>query len=134
MKKTVLVAAVFALALAGCAHYPGHHRGERAPDPHNPRVIVTGTYIVVDQEPIVIPKEDREPIVWQLPKDSRYTFPENGIVIDKAGDEFSCSVEQDKHRFVCRNRHTKPGKYHYTIRVMDGERQLNTLDPIVMND
>ena len=134
MKKTALVAVALTFGLSGCAHH--HMRTESKPDPFNPHVsVVDGKYIVVNQEPIIIPRKDKDKtITWHLPKDTPYSFPADGIVIDKGDDEFKCNVEADKKKFACKNKNSKPGKYKYTIKVMDGAKPLEPLDPIILND
>ena len=133
MKKSVLVATVSALVLTACA---SNMRVVRTPDPHYPNVTIAGgKYIVVNQEPIVIPNNEKDTwITWQLPVDSTYSFPADGIVIANAGDEFKCNLEADKKRFACKDKNSKSGKYKYTIKVIDGSKPLEPLDPFIMND
>lgn len=104
-------------------------------DPSNPQVSVVDGKIVVDQETIRFGKDKRNvKITWQLPPDSKYTFPKDGIVINDAGDEFpDCHQEQNGLRFACMNKHSKPGKYKYTIKV-EGSPAVPPLDPVVVND
>jgi hypothetical protein len=133
MKKSVLVAAASALVLTACAC---NTLNVRKIDPQNPGVfVVDSSYIVVDQEPLYFPKgKQNVTITWQLPSDSRYTFPKDGIVIKDAGDEFpDCHPEQNRLRFACMNKHSKPGKYKYTIKV-EGSPAVAPLDPTVLND
>lgn len=133
MKKSVLVAAVSALVLTGCACNP---LDVRKIDPHNPGVfVVNDKYIVVNQEPLYFPKGTQDVrITWQLPSDSKYTFPRDGIVIKDAGDEFAdCHPEPNGLRFSCLNKHSKPGTYKYTIKV-EGSPAVPPLDPIILND
>ena len=133
MKKIVVVTAVLALGLTACAQ--NQPRTEIKRDPHAPNVhVVAGKYIVVDQEPIVIEKGDSDDrIIWQLPLNTTYTFPADGIVIKDGGVVFKCNVEANGKRFVCKNNKT-PGMYKYTIKVMDGAKTLQPLDPFVLND
>ena len=136
MKKTILVAAVAGLMLSACAsHHPPHARMIK-PDPHNPNVyVVDDKYIVVNQEPIYIRKDDKKAIIiWQLPKDSQYSFPEDGIVIAKPDREFECNLEGDKQRFRCKFENSKPGRYKYTIKVIGGAGPIKPLDPYIVND
>ena len=124
--------AVVTVALSGC---PGDMRMSRSPDPHAPNITVaSGGYIVVDQEPIVVPKSEKDfVIVWQLPRDSVYTFPEDGIVVARGDDEFKCNLEGGRQRFTCRFRNSKPGIYKYTIKVMESTKLLEPLDPHIAN-
>ena len=133
MKTSALVAVALTFGLTGCVH---HMRAESKPDPFNPNVsVVEGKYIVVNQEPIIIPRNDKDKtITWNLPKDSPYSFPADGIVIDNAGEEFKCHLGEDKKKFACKNKNSKPGKYKYTVKVMDGAKPLEPLDPVIVND
>lgn len=136
MKKTMLVAAATGLLLSACASH--HARDARVTkfNPHNPNVYVEDDkYIVVDQEPIYIRKNDKKTIiVWQLPKGSPYSFPADGIVIAKPDGEFDCNVEADKQRFRCKFENSKDGSYKYTIRVIGGAGPIKPLDPYIVNN
>lgn len=133
MKKNLVVAVAATLVLSACASHHGHMT--RAMDPRNPSVfVVDGKYIVVNQEPIYIPlKDGPTTIVWQLPKDSPYSFPANGIAIADGGEEFKCNLEADKTRFACRFKNSKSGKYKYTISVTGGSEPIKPLDPVIVN-
>jgi hypothetical protein len=62
-----------------------------------------------------------------------YTFPSNGIVFPNGGTEFvDCRVEANGRRFMCHNKHTKPGRYKYTINIT-GSPAVPPLDPFVDN-
>jgi hypothetical protein len=133
MKKTLLVAVANGLILTACASH--HSHGMKA-DPVNPHVsILDGKQIVVNQEPLFFAKGVQNVrINWQLPPDSKYTFPKDGIVVNDAREEIvDCRVEKNGLAFSCLNRHTKPGKYKYTIKV-EGSPAVAPLDPIVIND
>ncbi|HEY2862357.1 MAG TPA: hypothetical protein VGK37_01885 [Casimicrobiaceae bacterium] len=130
MKKTTFLAVASSLVLAGCAS----NAFVRGINPHNPNVSVVEGYIVVDQEPIVVPKNEKDfLIVWQLSRGSAYSFPDDGIVVARSEEEFKCHPEADKQRFSCVFRNSKPGKYKYTIKVLDGLRPLRPLDPTIVN-
>ncbi len=133
MKKNLFVAAALAVGLAGCA---GLITDGKGPNPANPKVTVaSGRYIVVDQEPIVIPKGAKNfAITWELPITTGVTFPDDGIVITDGGDQFKCSREAGRTRFTCIASNTRSGRYKYTIKVMEGEKALPPLDPIIIND
>ncbi len=111
-------------------------------DHKNPQVTVVDGKIVVDQETITFAKDQQNvKITWHLPKDSNYVFPTDGIVIEGAGagDEFlDHQVEpNDKGlKFSCKNKHSKPGKYKYTIKVQGppGVPPLVPLDPYIDNN
>lgn len=133
MKKTMLVAAATGLLLSACA---SHDVRVSNIDPHNPSVfVVDDKYIVVNQEPIYLPKSDKNAtIVWQLPKGSPYSFPADGIVITLPDGEFNCNLEADKQRFRCKFKNSKPGRYKYTISVIGGKGPIKPLDPYIVND
>ena len=133
MKKNVFVAAAFSLGLGGCANLM---MDWKTPDPGNPKVsVVSGRLLVVNQEPIVVPKGAKNfRITWELPRGSNYNFPADGIAVEKGRDEFSCNLEKDTQRFSCVFRNSKPGRYKYTIKANDGDKALPPLDPIIMSD
>jgi len=73
MKRALSISAVVATGFIACAAVgisqaqPKGGGGGHF-DPHNPKVYVLGKYLVVDQEPIVILKDDkRTDITWELP-------------------------------------------------------------------
>lgn len=131
-KRTILSCVALATALAGCA--PGMHLG-RGPDPHHPNVsVAAGGHIVVDQEPIIVPKGQRDfMITWRLPEGSGLSFPRDGIVVVAPPGEFDCKVVQGGERFTCKNRNSGKGRYKYTIKVLDQGRPLEPLDPFIVN-
>ena len=139
MKQWTLIVAVAVAALAGCAQMDAKWGGDtsmrRPPDPHSPWVfVVQDRYLVVDQEPIVVPRDQRDFVItWSLPKASPYTFSENGIRIAGAGDEFKCGLESDRQKYVCHFRNSKQGRYKYTIDVVGGPAKVEPLDPFIMN-
>ena len=128
---------------AGGGGPPGM-RGDIGPgvwraNPNFPNVdVINDTHIVVDQEPIFIPRNFTDKrITWQLPRDSRYRFDrENGVTV---GPEVSsghrafseCKPEMNELRYTCRNDGT-PGSYKYTIRVT-GPASVPPLDPFIRN-
>lgn len=134
MKKSLLPAAVLALVLAGCSH-PMRYR-DGSPDPLHPRVfVVAGRGIAVNQEPIYIAPEARNvTIVWQLPAESPYTFPDDGIVIRDGKEEFRCGFEREnRQRYACLFANSRPGRFKYTIKVLDDGRALSPLDPSIIS-
>ncbi len=133
MKKTILLAVSTGLMLAACAS-PYPHAG-RANPLHTGVSVVDGKRIIVDQEPIFFSRSTQNVrFAWQLSADSRYTFPGDGVVVKDAGDEIvDCHPEQGGLRFSCLNKHAKPGKYKYTIK-LEGVPAVPPLDPIIDND
>lgn len=136
MNKTIVAAALASGLLASCA-VPWHERGpHRYMEATRPAVnVVGGRYIVVSPEPLVFLKDQRDVVItWRLPANAGLRFPRDGIVIDKGGEEFvNCGPGNDGLTFSCTNRHTKPGKYRYTINVLAGEKRLEN-DPFIMNE
>ena len=133
MKKTLLVALAGSLMLTACASHRSH---AVKVDPLVTNVtIVDGKQIVVDQEPIYFARDMQNVrVTWKLPADSKYKFPKDGVVIKDAGEEITdCRPAQDGLSFSCLNRHTKPGKYKYTVR-LEGSPAIAPLDPVVVND
>lgn len=159
MKKSVLIAAALAaLVLGGCAHHQERH-GRYLP-PLDKRI--TPQVNVVDGKinaPFVLyffSREKNVSITWQLPKDSKYRFPENGIVIEGAlteqvlrqpreglaaavpldtrQTEIECQKQKGGLQFTCLNKNSKPGIYKYTIRVVDEKGKVLERDPYIMND
>jgi len=151
MKKWALVSFALVLLLSGCAHFV------KPPDPVRPQVfVVDGRLIVVNAEPLVFTRRGEVTVTWHLPKG--YTFDERqGIVIEgrlvsqtkvpregliqqiyvldpKQDEIVRCSASKDASEFSCVNRNTKPGRYKYTIRVRDGTKLLEPLDPWVVNE
>ena len=132
MKKSIFVVAAAGIILTACASH--HPYGPKA-DPLNPAVsIVDGKQIVVNQDPIFFAKEVQNVrITWRLPADSKYTFPKDGIVVNEAREEIvDCRPAEDGRSFSCLNRHTRPGKYKYNIKVQ-GTPVVPVLDPVIVN-
>ena len=138
MKRLASIAVVVVVfALAGCASDPSATGGDvRSHNPLNPKVTVAlGKYIVVDQEPIV--NRDKNVFIeWELPPaPSPYRFPGHGIVIANSGGQITgCGVIQNGFVFRCFVINSQPGRYKYTINVMDGATPLAPLDPWIFND
>jgi len=135
MKKQLLSYLACVLLLSGCSIF---HKDSTPPDPTRPQVaVVSGRFIVVNQEPLVFLRDQKNvTITWQLPKESQYRFqPRNGIDIEEKGrgEITECAVRSGGLEFSCVNRHTKPGKYSYTIRLLDGSRQIYS-DPHIYNE
>lgn len=136
MKKRLLLAVAAVVVLTGCAH---HHAGRGAmsmPDPLNPQVyVVDGRGVAVNQEPIYIARDKKNvTIVWSLPAGSNYTFPSDGIVVPEGRGEFKCAQREDKQKYACDFANTRPGKFKYNIKVLDGGKLLRPLDPSIVTD
>lgn len=150
MKKRLFVYIGCALVLSGCAHWKGVPTFEER---SRPQVVVKDGRIVVTPEILFYFKDERDfEVVWQLPKGSGFTFPtDNGIVIegelldqvirgernsvvlDKSQNEIVKCTRRSEVEFACLNRHTRPGVYKYTIRVIDKDRRTLQRDPPMMN-
>lgn len=101
-------------------------------------------------------------IVWRLPPDSPYRFAAGGVeiegeltdqvvrvtrdkpvpgaegaerllVLDRRQQEVvDCAPRDQGRAYACRNKHSRPGIYKYTLRLTDGRREF-TLDPPMVN-
>jgi hypothetical protein len=154
MKKRLLAYVVLALALSGCTTLKWVPRFEER---RTPQVTVSEGRIVVTPAILFYFQDERDfDIVFQLPKDGGYSFPDKGIDIDgelldqviiaketgasasvalnRAQKEIVNCTRRSEIEFVCRNIHTRPGLYKYTIRVngKDG-RPIPPRDPAVVN-
>jgi hypothetical protein len=158
VKTAALLALVTGVALSGCAQV-----GTRSvlcppcvPNPVAPVVFVSyDKYIVVDQEPIVIAPGNHDPIVWTIPDNIPFTFPDakeesqvgkgisfkedppraneskKGAIEDQP--VFKCSATENPKQYRCTNAHPGPGRYKYTIRVIGNGNKVLELDPWVVN-
>lgn len=134
MRKSFLIVAVAASLLSGCS---GWSKWWGAPlDPARPQVSFIDGKISVKPEPLRFAKDQTQvTIVWSVPKGAGVTFADNGIVVDKARDEIvECRPRNEGLEFSCLNRHTVPGTYKYTIRLLQGGKPLEPHDPTIMND
>lgn len=156
-KLLLIVGALAAMALAGCAHHRGSYKKvpELEERRHVPVTVKDGAIVVPD--PLVFLKGEQNVIVsWNLPAESGLRFPDNGIVIEGAltdkvlrratGDAkadavlldgqqkevVDCKRIKDGLAFTCLNRNTKSGIYKYTIRVRQGDKLLER-DPGLVN-
>ena len=138
--KALFPAIVFCAALFGCATSPFGVDGRtlRCTGQNcDVQVAVScslGLFCTasVDNETVQVSRGNSPNITWQMVSPG-YTFPSNGIVIQNAGTEFvDCHVEANGRRFACHNKHTKPGRYKYTVNVT-GSPAVPPLDPFVDN-
>ncbi len=149
MKKRNLIFAACALSLVGCQLFPpGNVRSlegfdprlVRQPEPLFPNVFITsGENIVVDQEPIRIPKGDSKQITitWALAAGSPYTFLGDGIEVGDGKEKdkrFSCGVLGAPRKLAaCSfNRLASGTVVKYTVRVRGGPKGPPALDPTIM--
>ena len=120
----------FGLALATAAAYAD-------PLVDHPTITVTVVQgqLHVSEEPVdSLPTEGA--LVWQLPADSGYAFPDTGIVVASPGLH-KCRVDDDKRQvFRCKKQKHVPGaKYKYTVNVdvIGSGRAPPPLDPIIFD-
>lgn len=134
MKNLAWGVAVVGLMLAGCPNNMRPVEGSGF-DPHKPTVrVAPGGVVVVDQEPIVIPRNEPDAlIVWQLLGDPDFAFGDDGITVNDPNDEFRCRVREQRRQFECKFKNSRPGVYKYTIRVNQGLSKLDPLDPHIRN-
>jgi hypothetical protein len=74
-------------------------------------------------------KQGNDKITWLLPQGSDFTFPDNGIEVDK--DNFTCKPD-GKVKFVC-SANPGFGVYKYVVNVK-GIRKADSLDPWIVNN
>ena len=141
MKRALSITAVvatgfIACAAAGVSQAQPKGGGGGHFDPHNPKVYVVGKYLVVDQEPIVILRDDkRTDITWELPPaPSPYRFHEDGIAID--ADQFlGCRVVAGGLKYACTDKAGRSvKKYPYRITVYGADNKPLTTDASVQNE
>jgi hypothetical protein len=88
--------------------------------------------IAVDNDTIDVPRGNSPVLEWEVVT-PRYAFADNGIVINDGGDELMCRPgEGGRQRFMCTNKHSRPGIYKYTIR-LTGWPAVFPLDPWIVN-
>ena len=144
MSRRLLITTALADALlGGCTIHYHHHHAPPPPasgsgDPKAPRVIVSNGTITVDQDVLRFAKDQTNvTITWRLDgKGGKLTFPENGVVFERAadGEIVDCKRSQDNTVFSCVNKHSRTGVYRYGINVNEDGKPLKPLDPFVWND
>jgi hypothetical protein len=130
MKKAIPLAAALVLLLSSCAHmYPG-----KPGDPHPTRVGASNGRLTVNQEPIYVTTKEAT-IVWYVSTFSSLRFPrENAVTFREAPEgEFRCATAEDGRSVSCVDRYTRPGRYKYSIRLTQDGKELEPLDPYVVN-
>ncbi len=141
-RRLLTTATLLAALLGGCSiHYHQYHQppaGGGTGDPKAPKVIVSNGNITVDQDVLRFAKDQTNvTITWRLEgKGGRLTFPENGVVFERAaaGEIVDCVRIDDNTAFRCTNKHSRPGVYRYGINVNENGVPLKPLDPYLMND
>ncbi len=147
-RRLTLAAGLLTLLMSGCALHERMHEHMHGPgqaDPANPKVLVKNGKLSVNLEPLRFSKADGSVnITWHLPPGDVYAFATNGIVVEPAVagtkaarnvvDEFQCGPGKTPTEYTCLNRNTGPGKYKYTVRVLEKGVMLEPLDPFIIND
>ncbi len=145
-RRLLIATALLTTLLGGCSiHYHQTHAcvpctlgGNGTGDPAAPKVIVSNGTITVDQDVLRFAKDQTKvTISWRLEgKGGRLTFPENGVVFERAadGEVVDCKRSADNTVFSCVNLHSRPGVYRYGINVNEDGKALKPLDPYIMND
>jgi hypothetical protein len=151
MNKKLLLLVLGTLVLGACSTQP--RTDPRALDQSTPQVGLVDGRIVVPLSLVYSAGQPNGKITWQLALGSKATFAENGIVIEgRVTDELirgnnrdaigldpkqteitNCSRSKDGLEFSCVNRHSQPGVYKYTIRLVDETRKSYVFDPFVVN-
>jgi hypothetical protein len=117
--------------------------------------------VAVTPDPLYFRKDQTNVrIVWRLPEGLGLTFPANGIVIEgevtnkppnnekarqgavaqtlfvakEQNEIVDCRAAEGGLEFSCLYRHTRPGVFKYTIRVLVDGKPLDPLDPTLMGN
>lgn len=136
------------VGLAGCAQTgiraeksPPSERGFDigvwpAPRPTAPLVYVVDGYLVVDQEPIRLWRNDyqngRVTIQWQLPAGTSYTWPTSSAATFKPTPPGLRCLTLNK-LLSCSFEHQAKAEYKYTLTALDNGKPLPSLDPYIFN-
>jgi hypothetical protein len=143
MNRITWVAALLAVAMAGCAKM----ERSAAPAADKPVVSVSGTRISVDPEPLRFTRASGNniTIIWRIADGQPFRFAgANGIRIDgeqvaggvrrEQTEIVECRVTGNGKQFLCLNRNTRPGTYKYTINLETSEgKALPPFDPQIIN-
>ena len=130
-------AVAISLALCGCVEKTSDRISSGAAGSKEIKVTIVGGKIAVSEDPARV-TADIGTIVWNLPKESNYLFPRDGIVIDP-GNFSPCAPTGGGKSFTCAKRGHRLGHYKYIVNVNDGTKPLNPLplpplDPWVANE
>lgn len=134
MKRLLLIGAAAATLLAGCGTLRDMGFGGKE-DPANPKVFINAFgEQKVWPDPLEFQVDQKNvTITWRL-DDASLTFAPDGIVIEDRQEEIvGCEIGKDARTFTCLNRHTKPGEYKYTVRLLQAGKPLSPYDPHVRN-
>ena|SRR5713226_5867908 len=136
LKHSACAVVAISLALCGCVE---RQKAVVAAAPAGNKVIevtVVGGKIAVSEDPATV-TADIGSITWNLPKESNYLFPRDGIVIDP-GNFSPCAPTGVGKSLTCVKRGHRLGSYKYIVNVNDGTTPLEPLplpplDPWVIN-
>ena len=136
LKHSAYAVVAISLALCGCVEKASDKISSGAAKSKEIGVTVVGGKIVAPDKVVVT--ADIGTIVWNLPKESNYLFPRDGIVIDP-GNFSPCAPTGGGKNFTCAKRGHRLGQYKYIVNVNDGTKPLAPLplpplDPWVIND
>jgi hypothetical protein len=84
--------------------------------------IVADRYVVLDQHPLVVLKDEKGNITWELPGGSSpWRFDNDAVAID--GSQFlGCRPDAQRLKFTCTNKSPRTAKlYQYRITVYSGK-------------
>ncbi|MFN2646158.1 MAG: hypothetical protein ABR570_14305 [Burkholderiales bacterium] len=142
--KTIVLAIASASVLAACAtrdpSVPTLRTGGAPPfQALHPNVyVVSGPYLVVDQEPIVFIRDSGAPTIkWKL-RDPDYKLERIEFQPDSKGNNPASGCEanlNDESESSCINNTSVVGTFKYTIRVAPktGAPAVAPLDPTIVN-
>jgi hypothetical protein len=163
MRRLILVAALAVTLLGACAHHRPHGGGLDPAAPRVFITFKDGLKpaVAVFPDPLYFRKDQIDVrIVWRLPEGLGLTFPANGIVIEgevtnkppnndktqrgaaaqslfvvkEQNEIVDCRPAEGGLEFSCLYKHTRPGVFKYTIRVLSDGKPLDALDPTVMGN
>jgi len=137
MKHSAYVVVAISLALCGCVEKTSDRTSSGAAKTKEIKVTIVGGKIAVTEDPARVTASVGT-IVWNLPRESKYLFPRDGIVIDP-GNFSPCAPTAGGKNFTCVKRGHRLGHYKYIVNVNDGSKPLAPLplpplDPWVYND
>jgi hypothetical protein len=164
MRRLALIGVLAASLLGACAsHHHGPSHGPSAASPLVFIAFKDGLKpaVAVTPDPLYFRKDQvNVRIVWRLPEGLGLTFPANGIVIEgevtnkppnndktprgdatqslrvvkEQNEIVDCRLAEGGLEFSCLYRHTRPGVFKYTVRVLSDGKELAPLDPLVMGN
>ena len=139
LKHSAYVVVAISLGLCGCPQMSK----VVAPAPAGNKQIGVTITVIKDRKTIAVSEDpaivtaDKGAITWNLPNESSYLFPRDGIVIDP-GNFSPCVPTEGGKSFMCVKRGHQVGYYKYIVNVNDGSKPLDPLplaplDPWIEN-